>query len=117
FLGVMLWCCCMGGFAASSIYPLALLLLFCAGFLDMSYNSSAQTLVQLNAPSAIRGRVIGLYNMFSMGGKAFAGFTVGVGGSLIGIHWSLALSAAALFTVAGSLYAFGPRPATAEAGD
>jgi MFS family permease len=118
FVGVMLWCCCMAGFAASTAYPLSLLLLFCAGFLDMSYNSSAQTLVQINAPPAIRGRVIGLYNMFSMGGKAFAGFTVGVGGSLIGIHWSLALSAAALFTVAGSLYAFGPRLApAAEAGD
>jgi MFS family permease len=117
FLGVMLWCCCMAGFAASTFYPLSLLLLFCAGFLDMSYSSSAQTLVQLNAPNQMRGRVIGLYNMFSMGGKAFAGITVGMGGSLIGVHWSLALSAAALFTVAASLYAFGPRFAAAAAGD
>jgi MFS family permease len=111
FIGVMLWCCFMGGFAASSIYPLSLLLLFCAGFLDMSYNSSAQTLVQLNAPPAIRGRVIGLYNMFSNGGKAFAGFTVGVGGSLIGIHWSLALSALAAMVVAAMLLLLTRRPA------
>ena len=117
FLGVMLWCACIAGFAASTIYPLSLLLLFCAGFTDMSYNSSAQTLVQLNAPNAMRGRVIGLYNMFSMGGKAFAGVTVGMGGSLIGIHWSLALSAATLFVVAASLYAFGPRTATVQAGE
>ncbi len=53
----------------------------------------AQTLVQLHAPPPIRGRVIGLYSMSSLGLRAFSGVTVGIGGSLIGIHWSLALSA------------------------
>ena len=54
------------------------------------------TLVQLNAPQAIRGRVVGLYNMSSLGLRSFSGITVGLGGSLIGIHWSLGLSAGAL---------------------
>src|SRR5256885_1544913 len=40
FLSVMLWCACIAGFAASTSYPLSLLLLFCAGFTDMSYSSS-----------------------------------------------------------------------------
>ena len=36
--------------------------------------------------------MIGLYNMSSLGLRAFTGVTVGLLGSLIGIHWSLALS-------------------------
>ena len=41
--------------------------------------------------------MIGLFGMASLGTRTFSGVTVGLGGSLIGIHWSLALSAAALF--------------------
>ncbi len=96
FILVLLWCGMIAGFASATSYPLALALLFAAGFLDLSYNSMAMTLVQLNAPPAIRGRVVGLYNMSSLGLLSFSGITVGLGGSLIGIHWSLGLSAGAL---------------------
>lgn len=65
----------------------------------------AQTPVQLNAPPDKRGRVIGLFNMASLGLRAFSGISVGVVGSMIGIHWSLALSALATMIVAGGLLA------------
>jgi MFS family permease len=106
FILAMLWCCAIGGFAASNSYPLAIALLFAAGFLNLSFSSMAQTLVQMEAPTKIRGRVIGLYNMSSLGLRAFAGVTVGLMGSLIGIHWSLALSALVLLAVIASLLAF-----------
>jgi MFS family permease len=93
---VMVWCFVVAGFAMTGSYPVAVTLLFVAGFLNLSYNSMAQTLVQLNAPQEIRGRVIGLYNMSGNGMKAFSGVTVGFGGALIGIHWSLFASAMAL---------------------
>ena len=96
---VMLWCFAVAGFAMTGSYPVAVALLFVAGFLNLSYNSMAQTLVQLNAPEQIRGRVIGLYNMSGNGLKAFSGVTVGFGGALIGIHWSLFASAMALLAV------------------
>jgi MFS family permease len=89
----MLWCCALVGFALATVYPLALALLFAAGFFELSFNAMGQTLVQLNAPPDIRGRVIGLFNMASLGLRAFSGVTVGLLGSLIGVHWSLALSA------------------------
>ena len=54
----------------------------------------------------MRGRVIGLYQMSSPGLRAFAGVTVGLIGSLIGIHWSLALSALVMFAVIAVLLAF-----------
>lgn len=76
----------------------------------------AQTLVQLHAPAPIRGRVIGLYNMSGLGLRAFAGVTVGLGGTLIGIHAALALSALGLLALTGGLLAFTHRAAGAPSG-
>ena len=47
----------------------------------------------------MRGRVIGLYNVSFHGMRAFSGVTVGMGGALVGVHWSLGLSAVALFVI------------------
>jgi len=105
FLLAMLWCLAIGSFAAATSYPLALALLFAAGFFELSFNAMAQTLVQVHAPSEVRGRVIGLFAMASLGLRAFSGVTVGLGGSLIGIHWSLAASAAALLALTIILFA------------
>jgi MFS family permease len=115
FILAMLWSCAIGAFAMVSAYPLALALLFMAGFLQLSFNAMAQTLVQLHAPTAIRGRVIGLFNTASLGLRAFSGVTVGVIGGLIGIHWSLALSAMVLLAVIISLLAFTLRSARGAA--
>ena len=102
----MLWCCAIGGFAASTSYALALAILFVVGFLELSFNAMAQTLVQLHAPAPIRGRVIGLYILSALGMRAFSGITIGVVGGLVGIHWSLAFSALVLLAVIAGLLAF-----------
>ena len=99
FVLVALWCGVLAGFALTRSYPLALMLLFVAGFLELSFNSMTQTLVQLEAPSEIRGHVLGLYSMAGLGLRAFSGVTIGLGGSVVGIHGSLALSAALLFVI------------------
>jgi MFS family permease len=83
----------------SSTYPIAVALLLVAGFVELTFNSMAQTLVQLNAPSQIRGRVIGVFMMAALGGRTFSGLTVGVLGALIGVHYSIALSAAVLLVL------------------
>jgi hypothetical protein len=59
-----------------------------------------------------RGRVIGLFNMASLGLRAFSGVSVGVIGSLIGIHWSLASAAFAAIIVAGVLLLLPQRAVT-----
>jgi hypothetical protein len=56
----------------------------------------AQALVQLEAPPEARGRVVGLFNMSLNGLRIGSGVTVGFLGAVIGIHWSLGLSAAML---------------------
>jgi MFS family permease len=101
----MLWCAALASFSLARSYSLALGFLFAAGFLELSFNAMAQTLVQLNAPLDKRGRVIGLFNMSSLGLRAFSGISVGLLGSLIGVHWSLALSALATMAIAGGLLA------------
>jgi MFS family permease len=103
------WCCSLGGFALATTYGLALMLLFAAGFLELSFNSMAQALVQLAAPAPIRGRVIGVFSMAASGMRTFSGITVGMLGGLIGIHGSLSLSAAVLFLVIAGLMVFGSK--------
>ena len=102
----ILWCVTMTVFAFSNSYPLSLALLFFAGALNLSFYSIAQTIVQLEAPVNLRGRLIGLFSMSAYGLRAFSGLTVGVVGGLIGVHWSLALSSMILLAVTVALFAF-----------
>jgi MFS family permease len=102
----ILWCMTIIGFATSSNYYLSVGLLFAAGLLNLAFLSMAQTLVQLQAPTQLRGRLIGLFNTSNNGLRAFSGVTVGVIGGLIGIHWSLAISAMILLAVTVALFAF-----------
>jgi MFS family permease len=83
-------------FAATTSYPLAVLLLIVGGVANLASMSIGQTIVQLRARPADRGRVVGLYGMSASGLRAGSGFTVGLAGAAVGIHWSLGASAAAL---------------------
>ena len=101
----VIWCAVLVCFAMAKNYALAVATLFLAGFFELAFSSMAQTLVQINAPVNMRGRVLGLFNMSSLGLRAFSGVSVGLVGSLIGIHWSLAAAALAMLAATVSLYA------------
>lgn len=104
-----LWGCSLFAFSFMSWYPAAICVLFVAGFLELSFSSMTQAIVQLNAPDTIRGRVLGLFSMSALGLRAFSGVTVGLLGSVINTHLSLALSALAFVVVAGLLLLRQPR--------
>lgn len=93
---VALWALSLIGFASTSSFYVAVLLLFAAGFLQLTHQAMTQALVQMNAPADLRGRVIGLYQTCSLGMMTFSGVTVGFGASLLGLHTALMLSGAAL---------------------
>jgi MFS family permease len=95
-----LWAAALGTFALVRSYPLALVFLFLAGFFELSFSSMTQTIVQLQAPASIRGRVLGLFNMSSGGLRAFSGITVGLLGSVTSVHLSLAGAAGAFMAIA-----------------
>jgi MFS family permease len=105
-LSTLVWAMCMVGFAASPNYALSIALLLGAGVANLAAQSIAQTLVQLLAPADKRGRVIGFYNMSSSGLRAGSGITIGLVGGLIGIHWSLGLSAFTLVLLMVLLYVY-----------
>jgi MFS family permease len=106
------WCLAIGGFALSGNFLLTLPALFAAGFFELSFSAMAMTIVQLQAPPARRGHIIGLYITASLGLRAFSGVSVGLGGALLGIHHSLALSAAAVLLCTGVIAWWYRRPAS-----
>ncbi len=110
-LSTLLWTGCMLGFALSNVYALSLLLLVGAGMANLAAQSVAQTLVQLLSPNEMRGRVLGVYNMASSGLRAGSGLSIGVVGGVIGIHYSLGLSAGLLALIVVGLTAFTTRAA------
>jgi MFS family permease len=110
------WCLALTSFALAHNYVLALACLFMAGFFELSFSSTAQTLVQINALPEMRGRVIGLFNMSALGLKTFSGITVGITGTLVGVHHSLAGAAIALMALVVWLLVRASRDNTAAAG-
>ena len=110
-----LWCLAIGGFALASGYALTLPLLFAAGFFELSPSArwrrpSCRSARRLR----VRGRIIGLYITASLGLRAFSGVSVGLGATLVGVHDSLALSAAALLACIGIAGGTGARRRTTK---
>ena len=85
----LVWAVSMALFAMADRYAIAVVLLFVAGFAELTSNATAQTIVQTSAPLHIRGRVIGLFNMAALGLRFGSGLMVGVMGGWLGIHGSL----------------------------
>jgi len=107
-------------FALTSSYPVAVALLLVGGIANLASMSITQTVVQLLAPAADRGRVVGLWGVSANGLRAGSGFTVGLVGAAVGLPAALAFSAAALCagTVVAAVYALRSRRGAApERGD
>lgn len=83
-------------FAISGNYALAVIALIIGGFARITSDSTEMSIVQLEAPDAERGRVIGAYSMFSRGMSTFSGVTVAVLGSLMGIPSSVLIGGGVL---------------------
>lgn len=111
FILVGLWCVVVIAFSVTTNFWLALIFLFVAGFLFLAGQAMTQTLVQLHAPPEMRGRIIGLYTMSALGLMSFSGITVGFGGSIVGIHWSLGVSAVLLLLATIYIFVRVLRPA------
>ncbi len=100
------WGVAIVAFALVPVYAVAVVALFIAGMLNLGFTAMGQTLVQLEAPPAERGRVVGLFSMSANGLRVGSGVTVGILGAAIGIHASLALSALAFLVVGLVLLAY-----------
>jgi hypothetical protein len=95
----LVFAACVLGFALSRVFPLSLALLAIAGAMSIVSLSSAQTVVQLQAPPDQRGRFIGAFNTTNMGFRVGSGVLIGVLGGLVGIPAAVALAAGTLVVV------------------
>ena len=86
-------------FAFTSHLWLALIVLVLAGVCKITAESTEMAIIQLEAPTEIRGRVIGSYSMFGPGMQTFSGVTVGVLGTIATIPQAV--------TIGGSVLAIG----------
>ena len=95
-------------FAASGSYLIAVVALFIGGLSKITAESTEMSIVQLEAPRGLRGRVIGAYSMFAQGMMTFSGVTIALLGAAVGIPQAVVVSGAALcigaLLVAGYLY-------------
>lgn len=103
-------------FALTGSYPVALIALVLGGVSNIAAVSMTQSIVQLEAPAAERGRVFGVYGMFAMGLQTGNGITLGVLGALFGIPHAVAVCAAVLL-VGALVTGFFLRPARARRGE
>ncbi|WP_449280703.1 MFS transporter [Leucobacter sp.] len=83
-------------FAGSGSLIVAVIALAIGGLAKITSESTEMSIVQLQAPDAERGRVIGAYTMFSSGTMTFGGVTAGLLGSLFGIQSAVLLSGVVL---------------------
>ncbi len=83
--------------ALSRWYPLTLLLLPAAGASMVTVNASANTTVQMEAPDALRGRVVSLYMTVNIGTAPLGGFVMGFLANAWGAPIALASGAGLCF--------------------
>lgn len=95
-LSELVFAACVLGFALSRIFPLSLALLVVAGAASIVALSTSQTVVQLEAPPALRGRFMGAFNTTNMGFRVGSGVLLAILGGLVGIPTAVALAAGAL---------------------
>lgn len=88
-------------FAFANQLWLAVPVLVLAGFSKITSESTEMAIIQLQAPTEIRGRVIGSYAMFGPGMQTFSGVTVGVLGTIATIPQAVAIGGGVL--IAGSM--------------
>jgi MFS family permease len=73
-------------FAATDIYPLAIVIVAGMGSCLLINSTAAQTLMQHAVDEDKRGRISGLYGFIQRGGQSIGALVLGISGDLIGLR-------------------------------
>jgi len=92
-LGAGIFSLVFAALAVSPFFGLSALLLVALGFAGITFATSANTLLQLTVPDALRGRVMSLYILLFAGSTPIGGMLIGVLSTTIGVSATLALCA------------------------
>ena len=85
-------------FAVSRSLPISMLALASQGAMQVAYYSTTNTLIQVLAPARLRGRVLSLYTLTSIGLIPVANLVGGAIGQVVGVD--VVLAAGGLLTIA-----------------
>jgi MFS family permease len=103
-LGSTAFAILLGAVAISTNYALSGALLIALGFAGILFSTSANTLLQLNVPDELRGRVMSLYMLLFAGSTPIGGLLIGTLSNIIGVSETLLLCAAlCLLGIGGAL--------------
>jgi MFS family permease len=93
-----------GAIALSASFPISAALLVALGFAGILFSTSANTLLQLSVPDALRGRVMSLYMLLFAGSTPIGGLLIGSLSNLIGVPETLLICAGlCLLGIGGAL--------------
>jgi len=94
----------LGAIAVSTSFAISAALLIALGFAGILFSTSANTLLQLNVPDALRGRVMSLYMLLFAGSTPIGGLLIGSLSNVIGVSETLLICAGlCLLGVGGAL--------------
>lgn len=95
-------------FSFSRLYWFSLLCLTLAGSSNVVFNSGSNATLQTGCPSELRGRIMGVFTMTSLGTNVLGSLIVGSLGELLGAPLGLAISAFMSILVVTGVYFFIP---------
>ena len=98
----------LAGTALVSSFPASLALFMLAGWTMATNGILGNTLLQIQAPDHLRGRVMGVYSFLVLGLAPFGSFQAGLVAEHLGVRYSIGLGGAACcLTVAGVAWYLG----------
>ena len=95
FIGASAFSALVGALAASSRYPLSLALMLLIGMASLAFQTSANSLVQLQVPDQLRGRVMSIYSLLFLGMTPIGGMLTGAMAHRWGIQVALGVESCA----------------------
>jgi predicted MFS family arabinose efflux permease len=108
-IGAAAFCVILGVTALVPILNVTLVLLAALGFAGIMFTTSANTLLQLTVPDALRGRVISLYWMLFAGSTPVGALLIGALSRSVGVPETLTICAALALLGVGIGFAYGRR--------
>ncbi len=96
-------------FTLQSFYPLALILLFIAGFGQAYQNSTIQATIQHSVDDHVRGRVSSIQSMMQQGMTPIGSFQIGLVATQFGPQFAVSVGAVIIFISAILLYWKSPK--------
>ncbi|HVO71207.1 MAG TPA: MFS transporter [Aggregatilineaceae bacterium] len=83
-----------GALAITRVFALSAALLVALGFAGIIFAITANTLLQLESPDALRGRIMSVYVLLFMGSTPVGGFVIGTLSDVLGVPVALFICAA-----------------------